>query len=142
MENSQQKVLRQVAAFADKRDFCLGGGTAVAIQLGHRRSVDLAWFTTGKISDPLVLASDLRQAGLPFKVTDVGKGTIHGTAGGVRLSFLEYRYPLSLPTVSWPEYQARLAPLEDLACMKLSAIGGQGGRRRTSLTSMHRGRNG
>ncbi len=125
----QRKILRQVAAFANKRDFYLGGGTAVAIQLGHRRSVDLDWFTTGEISDPLLLASYLREEGLPFNVTDVEKGTLHGTAGGVRLSFLEYRYPPLFPPAEWPEYQTRLATLEDLACMKLSAIGGRGAKK-------------
>jgi len=126
---NQQRVLRQVAAFTNERAFYLGGGTAVAIQLGHRRSVDLDWFTPGKISDPLSLARDLQEAGIPFNVTDVDKGTLHGTVRGVRLSFLEYGYPHLFPPVDWPEYQIRLATLEDLACMKLSAIGGRGAKK-------------
>ena len=126
---NQQQVLRQVAAFVNQQDFYLGGGTAVAIQLGHRRSVDLDWFTKGEISDPLALASDLQEAGIPFHVTDVEKGTLHGMVRGVRLSFLEYRYPPLFPPVDWPEYRTRLATLEDLACMKLSAVGGRGAKK-------------
>jgi len=129
MRITQQKILRQMAAFANERGFYLGGETAIAIQLGHRRSVDLYWFTTEKIADPLELASDLRRSGIPFDVTDSEKGTLHGTASGVRLSFLEYRYPLLFAPVEWTEYQTRLAALEDLACMKLSAIGGRGAKK-------------
>ena len=56
-------------------------------------------------------------------------GTLHGTAGGVKLSFLEYRYPALVPLVEWPEFGCRLAGLEDIACMKLSAIASRGARK-------------
>ncbi|PSQ82593.1 MAG: hypothetical protein BRD30_13815 [Bacteroidetes bacterium QH_2_63_10] len=45
----EQKVaLRELGPVATERSFYLagGGGTAVALQLGHRRSVDLDWFRT------------------------------------------------------------------------------------------------
>ena len=35
------------------QQFSLGGGTALAIHLGHRRSVDFDWFTRERIADPL-----------------------------------------------------------------------------------------
>jgi hypothetical protein len=41
MPFTQQRMLRQLGAFAADRDFYLGGGTSIAIQLGHRRSADL-----------------------------------------------------------------------------------------------------
>jgi hypothetical protein len=40
------------------QQFYLGGGTALAIHLGHRRSVDFDWFTRERIADPLRLAHD------------------------------------------------------------------------------------
>lgn len=125
----QQRTLHQLAAFATGRGFYLGGGTAVAIQIGHRESVDLDWFTGDEIPDPLALGAELRRAGVDFETTDLEKGTLHGTAGGVKLSFLEYRYPLLRPALEWAEYGCRLAALEDLACMKLSAIAGRGAKK-------------
>lgn len=124
----QQDRLRELGAIATDRGFYLAGGTALAIQVGHRRSVDLDWFSRSTI-DPMALAADLEGAGIPFEITDVEKGTLHGIAEGVKLSFLEYRYPNLIPPVEWPEYGVRLAGLEDLACMKLSAIGGRGSKK-------------
>ena len=55
----QQDVLRQLGRVAKDLGYYLGGGTAVAIHLGHRRSVDLDWFTE-RMDDPLRLASQIR----------------------------------------------------------------------------------
>lgn len=129
MPEGQQTVLRQVGSFATKRGFVLTGGTALAIQLGHRRSVDLDWFTEGEISDGLSLAAELRDAGVDFEVTDTARGTLHGQADGVQVSFLEYRYPALEAPLDWPDYGCRLAAPEDLACMKLSAIVNRGARK-------------
>ncbi len=128
MPETQQTMLRSLASIVADREMYLAGGTALAIQLGHRRSVDLDWFSPSAI-EPMALAADLRSAGIPFQVTDVDKGTLHGKAGGVKLSFLEYRFPDLVPPIEWPDYGVRLAALEDLACMKLSAIGGRGSKK-------------
>jgi len=40
-----------------------GGGTAIAIQLGHRRSLDFDWFTGEQIDDPMQLAASFRDEG-------------------------------------------------------------------------------
>ncbi len=41
----QRKVLNVLSAQAARLGLYLGGGTAVALHLGHRRSVDLDWFS-------------------------------------------------------------------------------------------------
>jgi len=129
MPPDQQALLRRLGPFAMRHGFYLGGGTAVAIQLGHRRSVDLDWFTGDRLEDPLRLAATLREAGFAVEVESQEAGTLHGEADGVRLSFLEYRYPLVRPCVPWPAYECPLASMEDLACMKLSAIAGRGAKK-------------
>lgn len=129
MPVTQQRMLRQLGNFTTERGFYLGGGTAIAIQLGHRRSVDLDWFTPGEIAEPLGLAGELRRSGFAFEVTSVEEGTLHGEVESVKLSFLEYRYPALNPPVEWTEFECRLAALEDLACMKLSAIGDRGAKK-------------
>lgn len=124
----QQDMLRRLGAVATTRGFYLAGGTALAIHVGHRRSVDLDWFSPSTI-DPMALAADLEAAGFPVEPTDVEAGTLHGKADGVKLSFLEYRYPNLVPLVEWPAYGVKLAGLQDLACMKLSAIAGRGSKK-------------
>jgi hypothetical protein len=129
MSLPQKSVLRQLGPAVSARQFYLGGGTALAIRLGHRRSLDLDWFTGVSLPEPLRLAADLGSASIPLVVTEVQRGTLHGTADGVRLSFLEYRYPLLQPTTTWDEYGCQLASLDDLAAMKLAAIAQRGSKR-------------
>ena len=84
--------------------------------------MDLDLFTGQSIDDPMDLARRMRDHGLQFAITDAGPGTLHGTADGVALGFLEYRYSLLEPPSYWAEYRCSVASIEDLACMKLSAI--------------------
>ncbi len=129
LTESQMQVLHEIAPFASQRQFYLGGGTALAIFLRHRRSIDLDWFTQERLPDPLVFAQSLRDAGIPFSTDQTAPGTLHGQVKGVRLSFIEFRYPLIAPLVDWGETGALLASLDDLACMKLSAIAQRGSKK-------------
>ena len=54
MPPAQQAVLRKLGPLATEADFYLGGGTAAAIQIGHRRSVDLDWFSFLEYRYPLL----------------------------------------------------------------------------------------
>lgn len=124
----QKKVLAALAPKWKDSRFYLVGGTAVALWLGHRRSIDFDWFTFESLGDPLLLARDLQQD-LPFHVGTVARGTLHGTLYGVRLTFLEYRYRLLEAPTPWPEKACKLASLRDLACMKLSAVAQRGAKK-------------
>ena len=129
VKGKQIQVLRKYGREFDQRGFYLGGGTALAVYFGHRLSVDLDWFTSSAMGDALLLAESLRRAGLDFTTTQSAPGTLHGTLMGVRVSFLEYRYPLLQPPTVWKEMGCSLASLDDLACMKLSAVAGSGARK-------------
>ena len=129
LKRKQIQILRKFGQELDGRGFYLGGGTALAIYFGHRRSVDLDWFTPAAIGDVLILAESLREAGLDFVTTQSAPGTLHGSIWKVRVSFLEFRYPLLHPTTPWKEMNCSLASLDDLACMKLSALAQRGARK-------------
>lgn len=129
LDHEQEALLKQAGAWLAGQDFYLAGGTALAIYYGHRRSVDLDWFTLNAIPDALVLAQRLRLAGLAFETGHTAPGTLYGQVGSVRLSFIEFRYPLLNPCVTWEANGAALASLDDLACMKLSAVAQRGSRK-------------
>lgn len=129
LTQKQLQVLREMAPFTVDQKFYLGGGTALATFMGHRRSVDLDWFSQERISDSMALAQSLRDANIPFSTDQTATGTLHGQVEGVRVSFLEYRYPMLEPLVYWEETGAFLASLDDLACMKLSAIAQRGSKK-------------
>jgi len=126
---AQARVFAETAAAISARGFLLGGGTALALVYGHRRSIDFDWFTAESLGDPLQLAAELREAGVPLEVTGVDRGTLHGTVDGVRLSLLEYRYGLLAAPVPVPSSEARLLSLDDIAAMKLSAVTQRGSRK-------------
>jgi hypothetical protein len=126
---AQARVLAETAAAICARGFLLGGGTALGLVYGHRRSIDFDWFTADAIGDPMRLAAELRGAGVSLEVTSVDRGTLHGTVDGVRLSLLEYRYPLLAQPVPVPSSAARLLSLDDIGAMKLSAVTQRGSRK-------------
>lgn len=126
----QLRVLRSLGSVLRRRKFYLAGGTATAIYFGHRRSIDLDWFTQGPMGDALTLAAWLRDQGQPFSTGQTAPGTLHGEISGVRVSFLEFDYPMLQPFTHWPAYGGvDLASLDDLACMKLAALTQRGARK-------------
>lgn len=129
LTDTQGGVLRQLGPLAAEEGYYLAGGTAVGLYLGHRRSVDLDWFSSAGLPDPLALAARLAHRGVSFRTGQVAPGTLHGAVEGVRVSFLEYRYPLIEPPVAWVEAGCDLASLDDLACMKLAALAQRGSRK-------------
>jgi hypothetical protein len=124
-----KQALLEMAPHLTTMGFYLAGGTAVAIHLHHRRSIDLDWFTPDLIHDPLALAHSLNDQGMPFETSRTAPGTLHGTVLGVQVSLLQYRYPLLMPLVESAEYHCQLASLSDLACMKLAAIAQRGAKK-------------
>jgi hypothetical protein len=112
-----------------QQHFYLVGGTTIAIYLGHRHSVDLDCFTGEDIPDTMLLAQNIRDKGIPFTTGQIERGTLHGTISGVRVSFLEYKYPLIKPLITWQKAACQLASLEDLTSMKLSALTQRGSKK-------------
>lgn len=129
LDKAQVEILHQAGRWLAERNFYLAGGTALTLYFAHRCSVDLDWFTAQPITDPLVLAQQLRDQGYPFATGQTEQGTLHGTLHGVRISFLEYPYALLQPLTSSPEIGCNLASLDDLACMKLAAIAQRGSKK-------------
>ncbi|HZZ79124.1 MAG TPA: nucleotidyl transferase AbiEii/AbiGii toxin family protein [Gemmataceae bacterium] len=123
----QQRVLARIGPLLSERGFYLAGGTAVALRLGHRHSVDFDWFITDGLASPLGLAEELRGLDVPFETDEVAPGTLHGRVSGVNVSFLRYRYPMLTEPDTWR--QTRIAGRADLAAMKLSAIAQRGAKK-------------
>jgi hypothetical protein len=129
LPEAERNALAALGPLASAAGFYLAGGTAVALHLGHRQSVDLDFFTAGRIDDPLTLAERFRSAGVPLETQQVAPGTLHARLFDVRSSFLSYGYPLLRATLEWPELSCELASIEDLACMKLAAVAQRGARK-------------
>ncbi|BDG59738.1 hypothetical protein caldi_08280 [Caldinitratiruptor microaerophilus] len=110
---------------ASQAGFYLAGGTAAALQLGHRESVDLDFFSPHAF-DPERWQGQLARLG-NMQVLDTAPGTLHVLLNQVRLSFFHYDYPLIAPTV---DYQGlTLASLHDISLMKIASISHRGARK-------------
>lgn len=106
-------------------NFNLAGGTALALYIGHRKSIDLDLFTSEPF-DATELGEYLtRQYG--FVGTFNRENTLKGTIDGVAVDCITHAYPLTDPVVVSPE-GIRLYSMRDIAAMKLSAIADNGSR--------------
>lgn len=106
--------------------FYLAGGTALALRLGHRRSLDLDFFTTTGFAPDRMLE---RLISMNRDVTVLSResDTLHARIDSARVSFLAYPYPLLFPLDDYEGVD--IADLRDIACMKINAISGKGVRR-------------
>lgn len=110
-------------------DFYLAGGTALALRLGHRMSLDLDLFSLNNrlgAAERRDITATLKASG-PFDVLENRQGTMHLQLGATATSLLHYPYPLLAPP---DEFEGLLvAGEDDIAAMKLSAVTGRGARK-------------
>ena len=112
--------------------FFLAGGSALALHLGHRISLDLDFFSMRDYSMPELLAR-LQSLGR-LSTESQSPDTFVGELNGVKLSFFTYPYPL-LGEVEICE-GVGIASTLDIALMKIAAIG-QRGRKRDFVDLYH-----
>ncbi len=113
-------VLEKIAEIA--KPFYLAGGTSLALQMGHRISVDLDFFTPDSFSTS-DLVEKLKAIG-KLKVDDQSERTLNGSLDGVKISFFKYKYKLIFPTIE--HKGVNLADEKDIAAMKIVAISDRG----------------
>jgi len=106
------------------KDFFLVGGTALALQIGHRMSIDLDFFSTGKFDENTML-TELEDK-YKFQLDYQAKNTLKGEIEGVKVDLITHSYPLVKPLVQ--AEGVRMAAPEDISAMKLNAIIGNGTR--------------
>jgi predicted nucleotidyltransferase component of viral defense system len=119
------ELLKSIQSVPELRNFNLSGGTALALQIGHRISVDLDFFGNS-----------------PFELSEIISlidkfGTIHLlnqsrnilvlTINGIKVDFVNYKYSQLGDIIH--ENNIRLFDLQDIGAMKLAAIIGRGRKR-------------
>lgn len=102
-------------------DFYLAGGTGLALQLGHRISVDFDFFWKKEIPESL-----LPKIKRVYKDSEVKKVFKHSqqltvTVNGVKLSFVKYDFPVISEFINYQGIKI-LSALE-IAAMKAYALG-------------------
>jgi hypothetical protein len=103
-------------------DFYLAGGTGLALQLGHRISEDLDFFSETPFD-----AEEFKDSIGPDKVAYIRPQTLHCVKQGVRLSFLLYDIPLCYPAHKWREI--RVAAWQDIVAEKVKTVSQRGSKK-------------
>lgn len=120
LDRSRQKILPLLAKFKDR--FYLAGGTALALQLGHRDSIDFDFFTQRKF-DSNELLREVKEVFADYKVEVVQAGNMTLNLiidDQIRVSFFCIKDRLLEPLIETP--YLNLATLTDIACMKMTAL--------------------
>jgi len=121
-----RNVLKVIAPVADEKGFVMAGGTAIALRLGHRLSVDFDFFTMRSFR-PDRLHQAINGLDLETTVLQEEPGTLTLSADEVKVSF--FHYPYAFLDVESKLYGVRIAGLIDIASMKLMAMMQRGAKR-------------
>jgi len=124
IDDSTLELLIRLMADKVMDDFVLVGGTALALQIGHRISVDIDLFSMGGFNEN-DLADHLRFE-YQFELDFISKNTVKGEIHGIQLDCIAHPYPWIKPLIL--KGDIRLASYDDIAAMKLNAIAGNGSR--------------
>ena len=104
--------------------FNLVGGTALALHLGHRKSIDLDFFTSESFDLEEVKMMLIKK--YDFKVSYSRSQTLKGFINGVKVDFIKFDYP-HLHNCDIID-EVRIESVPDIIAMKLLSITDNGSR--------------
>lgn len=119
-----KQVLDKIKQLSILDCFYLAGGTGLALQLGHRKSIDLDFFTDNFPGRDNLISSIKH---LQPKIIQEAENTLDTSIEEVKVSFLEYKYSLLNKLLDFES--VKVASVIDIGCMKLSAISSRGSKR-------------
>ncbi|HAQ21347.1 MAG TPA: hypothetical protein DCR40_19270 [Prolixibacteraceae bacterium] len=114
----QIQILPLVKQF--KKEFYLVGGTAIALHIGHRRSIDFDLFKFSPIK-PQSIIQNISSFNFKYSVTRRVTEQLNVNINNVKFTF--YQYPFKINATERLDDILRLPSLLDLAAMKTYALG-------------------
>ena len=124
VEKGTLDLIRKLMADDQLKEFNLVGGTALALKLGHRKSIDIDLFTATDFNSQEISSHLITN----YNVTRIQTITngVFCLIDGVKLDLITHKYPLleDLETVEG----IRMVSLKDIGAMKLNAIYNNGTR--------------
>ena len=112
------KLIQQLQSLPELNHFYLVGGTSLALQLGHRNSIDIDLFTQTDFEDNDII--ELLKNKHTLKEIFRRKNTIIALVDNVKTDFIKHDYPFIVPPIS--DDGITYLSKEDIAAMKLHAI--------------------
>jgi len=120
VEPATFSLLKELIQLPSLQDFYLVGGTALALQIGHRKSIDLDLFTDSECDQDLILSE------FEWEYEEFGRSKIFlgVRIQGIKVDIVKYLFPRINPLVV--EEGIPMANREEIAGMKLWAIARRG----------------
>jgi hypothetical protein len=118
-------LLQQLMPDPTLQDFCLVGGTGLALQLDHRASEDIDLFSIRSF-DSQKLCFHLEQKFKAYSVIHE-PDTARVMIDGIKVEAISHQYPMLEDTLLVDGI--RIAGLKDLAAFKLNAVSGRGSKK-------------
>jgi hypothetical protein len=120
--NQEQKDIIPFLKFYKKK-YYLVGGTAIALHLGHRRSIDFDLFTYEKVNT-LAIKKRVLDSGFTSTIILSKQDQIHFIINNVKVTFFEYPFKIEATQSIVDSFV--IPDLLTLAAMKAFALGGRG----------------
>lgn len=121
LNNDGKRILTRLKSFSD---FYLAGGTGLALQIGHRVSVDFDLFSEGEISKNLLVKVKKVFEGEEIAVSVNNSDELTLFVGGVKITFLRYPFSIIDRLVDFDGLKALCA--KEISATKAYTIGRRG----------------
>ncbi len=119
------ELLKQLMALPPFENMCLCGGTSLALQIGHRKSIDIDLFGQVEL-DYIAISKALASVGTIQTIKHTQNINIY-IINGIKVDIVNYHYPWIGSVIT--EDFIRLGSKQDIAAMKLAAITGRGSKK-------------
>lgn len=121
----QEALTKQAAVlfprFAKFKAFYLVGGTALALHIGHRLSVDFDFFSFDELPSDLLRQTKRVFPNAPISVTYRAPEQLNILINNIKVTFFHYEYPVIDPLIRYGAIP--LASIREIAAMKAFAVG-------------------
>lgn len=121
LKSEQRKIFEKLRYFPE---FYLVGGTALALQIGHRISVDFDLFLAKEI--PPSLLDKVRRIFKEFKIKTIINHSeqLSIKANEIKIDFVKYNFPLALDLIEFEG--VKVLSVAEIAAMKAFALNQRG----------------
>ena len=119
------ELLKQLMLMPELDSFFLVGGTALALQLGHRKSIDLDFFTPEPFNNSILLDVLITDFDMSIELEELNM--LITNIEGIKVDFIKMGYPILFSTLLVEG--VRMLDIRDIASMKLKAVAQRGSKK-------------
>jgi len=113
-------LLRNLQSETVFKDYFLVGGTALALQIGHRKSFDIDLFTQNELKIPEITKYLTKYHGNKYQILNTQNTIYQVMIDQIKVDFVFH--PFKLVESVFHDKQIKFLGLKDIAAMKLHAI--------------------